>query len=73
MFQPRSMANQSKPSRPHSWMPMAAPSIIQRAGLSLGMPRGSSGPMPVSLHTFSMYRFVLFSFGGAQLSCPEKR
>ena len=64
--QPSSKAIQSSPSAPHSWTHIAAPNFIQRDGLSEGMPKGSSGPMPVNLHTFSMYRFVLFSFGGAQ-------
>ena len=66
MAQPSSKAIQSSPSEPHSWTHIAAPNFIQRDGLSEGIPRGSSGPMPVNLQTFSMYRFVLFSLGGAQ-------
>ena len=50
---------------PFSCIAIASPRAIQRAGLSLGMPSGSSGAMPVSLLTFSMYTLVLFSLGGA--------
>ena len=62
---PLIMANISKPSVPHSCMPIAAPTIIQRAGLSDGMPIGSSGSMPVSRETLRMYASVLFSLAGA--------
>ena len=62
---PLSMAKRSKPSQPHSCSAIAAPSIIQREGCSEGIPSGSSGRMPVSLLTFSIYAFVLFSTAGA--------
>ena len=59
------MANQSIEVMPFSCIAIAAPSAIQREGLSDGMPNGSSGPMPVNLLTFSTYFFVSFSQCGA--------
>ena len=61
------MANQSMLVMPFSCIAIAAPRAIQRAGLSDGMPRGSSGWMSVSRLTFSTYAFELFSLGGAHL------
>ena len=63
---PEGLSYEVVPSVPQSWMHIAAPSAIHLAGCSLGMPKGSSGPMPVSRETFSIYRLVLFSLGGAQ-------
>ena len=56
------MAKKSNESVPHSWIAMAMPSIIQRWGWSDGMPIGSSGGIPVSRLTFSIYVAVRFSF-----------
>jgi len=64
--QPRSMAKQSMPSVPFSCIAIARPTAIQREGWSVGMPIGSSGPMPLRRETFWIYASVLFSFGGAQ-------
>jgi len=54
-------------SVPFSCIAMARPTAIQRAGWSLGMPMGSSGPIPVSRLTLAIYASVLFSIGGAHL------
>jgi hypothetical protein len=65
------MANQSIEVMPFSCIAMAAPTAIQRAGLSDGMPSGSSGCIPVSLLTFSTYALVLFSLGINKLNGSE--
>ena len=46
---PFSMAKSSIWVVPFSWMAMARATLIQRAGRSLGMPMGSSGPSPVTM------------------------
>ncbi len=52
---------------PFSCIAIALPTFIHLPGLSLGMPIGSSGSMPVSRLTLAMYASVLFSIGGAHL------
>jgi hypothetical protein len=47
-------------------MAIAAPRANHLEGCSDGMPRGSSGKMPVNFETFWMYASVLFSDAGAQ-------
>ena len=42
---------------------MASPTAIHRPGLSLGMPIGSSGPIPVNLATLSIYARVFKAWG----------
>ena len=70
---PRSMAKKSRESVPHSWIAIATPSIIQRAGWSDGIPIGSSGGIPVRRLTFWIYVAVRFSLGGAHLLIHSRK